>query len=181
MILSKPPQQADGQDALDEPRALTSDAPVGNWTWHGAVPRTWKPTYAENGTTREVVLHIHNPIGGEAIYRATDTYPAGSYDGKTETTVQRQLLLPARIMSLIRPSNGDKVWIVLVEQAGPAWRHLTRSRALPRRWCARPSRSGALSARFRTPSRPCCRWLLIRVSLIRNQQVIGSSPLAGSN
>ena len=30
---------------------------------------------------------IHDPIGGEKIYRATDTYPAGSYDGKTETTV----------------------------------------------------------------------------------------------
>ena len=110
MILSKPPQQADGQDALDEPRALTSDAPVGNWTWHGAVPRTWKPTYAENGTTREVVLHIHNPIGGEAIYRATDTYPAGSYDGKTETTVQRQLLLPARIIVVDQALNDDKVW-----------------------------------------------------------------------
>ena len=83
-ILSKPPQQADGQDALHEPRALTSDAPVANWTWHGAVPRTWKPTYAEKATTREVVLHIHNPIGGETIYRATDTYPAGSYDGIKE-------------------------------------------------------------------------------------------------
>ena len=55
--------------------------------WHGAVPNTWKLTYAETGTTREVVLHIHNPISGEEIYRATDTYPAGSYDGKTETTV----------------------------------------------------------------------------------------------
>ena len=41
------------------------------------------------GTTREVVRHIHNPIGGEEIYRATDAYPAGSYDGKTETTVLR--------------------------------------------------------------------------------------------
>ena len=39
------------------------------------------------GATREVVLHIHHPIGGEEIYRATDTYPAGNYDGKTETTV----------------------------------------------------------------------------------------------
>ena len=33
------------------------------------------------------LLHIHNPIGGEELYRARDTYPAGSYDGKTETTV----------------------------------------------------------------------------------------------
>ena len=66
--------------------------------------------------------------------------------------------------------NDDKDAIVLVEQAGPAWRHLTRSRALPRRWCAQPSRSGALSARSRTPSRPCCRCLLIRVSLVRSQR-----------
>ena len=80
-ILSKPPRQGD-----DAPK-LTGDAPVGNWTWHGAVPRTWKPTYADKGATREVVLHIHDPIGQERIYRATDTYPAGGYDGKTETTV----------------------------------------------------------------------------------------------
>ena len=86
-ILSKPPRQADGDDAADEARKLTSDAPVGNWAWHAAAPRTWKPAYADMGETREVVLHIHNPIGGEEIYRATDTYPAGSYDGKTETTV----------------------------------------------------------------------------------------------
>ena len=86
-ILSKPPRQADGQDASDDARKLTGDAPVGNWTWHGPVPRAWKPTYTETGTTREVVLHIHNPISGEEIYRATDTYPADSYDGKTETTV----------------------------------------------------------------------------------------------
>ena len=86
-ILSKPPRQAGGQDASDDALKLTGDAPVGNWTWHDAVPRTWTPTYADMGATREVVLHIHHPIGGEEIYRATDTYPAGSYDGKTETTV----------------------------------------------------------------------------------------------
>ena len=86
-ILSKPPRQADSQDASADALKLTGDAPAGNWTWHGAVPHTWKPTYADMGTTREVVLHIHNPIGGEEIYRARDTYPAGSYDGKTETTV----------------------------------------------------------------------------------------------
>ena len=87
-ILSKPPRQADGQETSDDARTLTSDAPVGHWTWHGAAPpRTWKPTYTDRGTTREVVLHIHHPIGREEIYRATDTYPAGSYEGKTETTV----------------------------------------------------------------------------------------------
>ena len=86
-ILAKPPRQADGLEASDDALTLTGDAPAGNWTWHGAVPRTWKPTYADRGTTREVVLHIHDPIGREKIYRATDTYPAGSYDGTTETTV----------------------------------------------------------------------------------------------
>ena len=86
-ILSKPPRQADGQDTSDDALKLTGDAPVGNWTWHGAAPRTWKPTYIDRGTTKEVVLHIHDPIGQEKIYRATDTYPAGSYDGKTKTTV----------------------------------------------------------------------------------------------
>ena len=85
-ILSKPPRQADGQDADDEPK-LTGDAPVSNWAWHGDIPRTWKPTYTDMGTTRKVVLNIHNPVGEEVVYRATDTYPVGSYDGKTETTL----------------------------------------------------------------------------------------------
>lgn len=86
-ILSKPPRQADDPDAEDDTRRLTGDAPVGNWTWCGAAPGTWQPTYADLGTSREVVLHIHNPIGGEEIYRATDTYAVGSYDGQTERTV----------------------------------------------------------------------------------------------
>ena len=86
-ILSKPPRQADGQEASDDAWTLTGDAPVSNWTWHDEVPRTWTPTYTDRRPTRDVVLHMHHPIGGEEIYRATDTYPAGSYDGKTETTV----------------------------------------------------------------------------------------------
>ena len=86
-ILSKPPRQADDQDMSYKARKLTGDAPIGNWTWHGAVPRTWKPTYADMGTTKKVVLHIRNPVGTDAIYRATDTYRADSYDCKTGTTV----------------------------------------------------------------------------------------------
>ena len=35
-ILSKPPRQADGQETSDDARTLTSNAPVGHWTWHGA-------------------------------------------------------------------------------------------------------------------------------------------------
>ncbi len=87
-ILSKPPRQAEGEDPSSySPMKPNRDAPVGNWTWCGAAPDTWKPTYGDRGTTREVVLHIHNPIGGEEIYRATDTYPVGSYEGRTERTV----------------------------------------------------------------------------------------------
>ena len=40
-------------------------------------PRTWEPTYAERGTTKKVVLHIRDPVGGDRIYQATDTYQAG--------------------------------------------------------------------------------------------------------
>lgn len=86
-IISKPPRQTDGQKMSDDAQKLTGDTPAGNWTWHGGVPPTWKPTYTDRGATREVVLYIHDPIGQERIYRATDTYLAGSYDGKTETTV----------------------------------------------------------------------------------------------
>ena len=68
-------------------RKLTADAPVGNWTWRRAAPQTWKPTYAERGTARKIVLHIYSPFYGDEIYRATDTYPAGSYDCKTRTMV----------------------------------------------------------------------------------------------
>ena len=85
-ILSKPPRQTDGEGESGDGWRL-GDALDVYWTWHEAFPRTWKPTYADMRTTREVVLHIHNPIGREEIYRATDTYPVGSYDGKTERTV----------------------------------------------------------------------------------------------
>ena len=86
-ILSKPPRQVDDPDVRDHEDTLTEDAPLGNWTWCGAAPRTWQPTYTDRGTSRQVVLHIHNAIGGERIYRATDTYPVGSYVGQTETSV----------------------------------------------------------------------------------------------
>ncbi len=86
-ILSKPPRQADGPDVPDDEGDLTGDAPAGDWTWHGPVPKTWEPTYAERRSTRRVILHIRNPVGGEQIYRATDTYQADSYDCTTRTTV----------------------------------------------------------------------------------------------
>ena len=82
-ILSKSPRQ----DGEHEARKLTGDAPVGNWTWCGAAPRKWNPTYADMGASKEVVLHIHNPIGQEEIYRATDTYRAGSYVCETKRIV----------------------------------------------------------------------------------------------
>lgn len=84
-ILSKAPRQADDRDSADR-RERTGEAPVRNWSWCGTVPRTWKPTYVDTGTNKEVILHIYNPIGQDRIYRATDTYPAGSYDCKTEDT-----------------------------------------------------------------------------------------------
>ena len=82
-ILSKPPREALGSYEWE----LTGDAPVGKWTWHTAVPRTWEPACKERGTTREVVLYIRNPVGTETIYRATDTYRAGSYDPDTTDSV----------------------------------------------------------------------------------------------
>ena len=86
-ILSKPPRQVDDPDVPDDEGDLTGAAPVSDWTWFGPVPKTWEPTYAERGSTRKVVLHIRNPVGVEQIYRATDTYRAGSYDCTTETKV----------------------------------------------------------------------------------------------
>ena len=50
-ILSKPPRQTDGQSESGDGWRL-GDAPVGNWTWREAVPRTREPTYADMGTTR---------------------------------------------------------------------------------------------------------------------------------
>lgn len=84
--------------AFPVPQGHPKQRPAGFWKWfahtrstagsrHGADPPEWKPTCADKGATREVVLQIHNPVGQETIYRATDTYPAGSYDGETETTV----------------------------------------------------------------------------------------------
>ena len=86
-ILSKPPRQVDGQDDSNDARKLTSDPAVGNWTWHGPAPGKWEPTYTDRGMTGEILLHVHNPIGGDEIYQAKDIYPAGSYDGETRKTV----------------------------------------------------------------------------------------------
>ena len=86
-ILSKPPRQADDPDVSGSERQETGDAPVGNWTWHAPVPDRWAPTFAETGTATEIVLHVYNPIVGENVYRATDTYLTGSYVGKTATEV----------------------------------------------------------------------------------------------
>ena len=83
----RPPRQTDDPDVSDDERKPTGDAPVANWTWRRTAPRTWEPTYAERGTTKKVVLHIRDPVGGDRIYQATDTYQAGSYDCKTRTTV----------------------------------------------------------------------------------------------
>ena len=85
-ILSKSPRQSDNQE-LDDTRERSGEAPVRNWRWHNAAPRTWKPTYEDYGSTKEVTLYIFNPVGGERIYRATDTYSAGSYDAETEETM----------------------------------------------------------------------------------------------
>ena len=48
---------------------------------------TWEPTCSETGATRKIALYIDGPVYGDKIYRATDTYPAGTYDSKTRTTV----------------------------------------------------------------------------------------------
>ena len=50
-------------------------------------PPLLRETFAETGTTKQVILHVYTPIGGEDIYRATDTYPADSYGAETETGV----------------------------------------------------------------------------------------------
>lgn len=65
---------------------LTGDAPLGDWTWHRAEPRVWEPAFHDKGVVKEVVLNIFNPMGQETVYRATDTYEAGSYEARTETT-----------------------------------------------------------------------------------------------
>lgn len=84
-IVSRAPPQADDPDTPDDEWRLTGEAPAGDWTWHGPVPLIWEPTFREIGTTRQVVLHIRNPVAQEAIYRATDTYQVGSYVGSTES------------------------------------------------------------------------------------------------
>ena len=56
------------------------------WEWRRPVPRIWTPTFAEKGSSRTIVLYIRDPVGMATIYRATDTYPAGSYDFETQAT-----------------------------------------------------------------------------------------------
>ena len=77
-ILSKFPNGA------ERTKHWASDTHAGDWEWRGPAPKTWEPTYVERGSTKRVVLHIYNSQG-DHIYRATDTYPAGSYDCTTKT------------------------------------------------------------------------------------------------
>ena len=84
IVSRAPPQAGDPEVARDE-WELTGEAPADDWTWHRPPPRTWRPTVAETGKTRVVVMSVRNPVGRETIYRATDTYRAGSYVGTTES------------------------------------------------------------------------------------------------
>ncbi|MCY4187250.1 MAG: hypothetical protein OXD30_02070 [Bryobacterales bacterium] len=88
-ILSKPPRQADEPLHAHPGRSRDriGEAPPSDWEWDSPVPQAWKPTYVEQGSTKRVVLHIYSPVGAERIYRAADTYPAGSYDCTTENRV----------------------------------------------------------------------------------------------
>ena len=85
-ILSKPPRQLDSQEPADR-RERSGEAPARNWTWHGTAPSVWKPTYEDTGTSKKVTLHFFNPVGGERIYQATDTYAASGYDAETDNTM----------------------------------------------------------------------------------------------
>lgn len=86
-ILSGLPRQTDEPDVSDDEQKLAFDVPLGEWTWHSAVPSTWEPAYAETGKTRKVVLHVHDPAGEDHICRATDIYRADSYDCTTKSNV----------------------------------------------------------------------------------------------
>ena len=86
-ILSKPPRHAGDPDVPVHEGDRTGLAPASDWKWLGPVPKAWEPTYVERGSTKRIVLHIYNPVGGEEIYRATDTYRADSYDCTTRTNV----------------------------------------------------------------------------------------------
>lgn len=84
-VLSKPPLQDENKDSSYNSMEPYRDAPVGDWTWLEDAPQTWEPTFVDRGATREVVLHIHDPMGQERIYKSIDTYPADSYACQTET------------------------------------------------------------------------------------------------
>lgn len=86
-ILSKLPRQTTDTDVSADERMETGDTSGDYWTWKGAAPTTWEPTYAELGARRTIVLHIRNPVGRDQILRTTDTYQPGSYDCATRTRV----------------------------------------------------------------------------------------------
>ena len=85
-ILSKPPRQADDPAVSDDEWALTGDAPSA--TGRGAAPvHAGGSRPMPRGDRPGRSSCIHDPVAGDKIYRATDTYRAGSYDCKTRTTV----------------------------------------------------------------------------------------------
>lgn len=85
-ILSKPPRQVDRLDSVER-RERSGEAPARDWRWQGDAPDVWNPTFEDTGSNRRVKLHYFDPVGGERIYRATDTYAANGYDAETENTL----------------------------------------------------------------------------------------------
>ncbi len=83
-ILSKPPRPADSDDPEYGVTEPYRDAPIGEWEWLEDAPEIWEPSFIDEGETCKVILNIHNPVGQETVYQATDTYPKGSYAHQSE-------------------------------------------------------------------------------------------------
>lgn len=84
-ILSKLPRKSEDSNFPEDELDLTNDSDAAEWAWHGKPPRVWEPTYSDRGVTKQIILHIRDPVGSDRIYRATDIYRAGSYDCTTRT------------------------------------------------------------------------------------------------
>ena len=87
-ILSRPPRQADDSDVSVADRGGRRRRTRGQLEVAWSSSRDMGADLRGGGKNQEDrPAHVHNPIVREHVYRATDTYRAGSYLRKTETEV----------------------------------------------------------------------------------------------
>ena len=75
----KAAEQSEEGDAGEDPMT-----PAAEWKWLEPAPTEWSPQVQQEAEIVTVTFLTHSGLGGEAIYRHTDTYKPGAYRFESE-------------------------------------------------------------------------------------------------